>query len=303
MSTRRCGSLTGSCRSSRPSTIEKIAVFAPMSSISDTIVTIVTMGAARSAISDCLSVAMNYRSTAWSLPYPYRRRSAQLIRERAIARMLRSGNALAIPANRLADRGRSGLRARAREVRRVVDAARSLVLRDLWIRTQRTRADGGAVDDAGGEDRSWRRSLLDPFDERRERVERARADAAAAVKHPRHHEQPIEVGRRRPEPIDDVLVVLHAHQRVERLIGPAEVADDLAAARLESRQIRIRRVERAARPLELVEIGVDVERRPIVRGIRPPERHVLEERLTEIRLDRPPRGTGDEPWNPGTRRR
>src|SRR5437762_10471565 len=46
---RRCGSATGSARSKRPLTIEKIAVLAPMPSASDSTATVETIGVAFSA--------------------------------------------------------------------------------------------------------------------------------------------------------------------------------------------------------------------------------------------------------------
>src|SRR5258705_4133411 len=78
----------------------------------------------------------------------------------------------------------------ADEVLGVVDAARSLVARDLWIRAERT----AAIDLAGGrvrrQDRGGRLALLAPLLERRQRVEDVGALAAAAVSHARRVEQP-----------------------------------------------------------------------------------------------------------------
>src|SRR5262245_22797852 len=121
----------------------------------------------------------------------------------------------------------------AAEARGVVDTAGALVLRDLWIRTQRPRAHGLSVLHSRTDDRCGSGALLHPADERCERIEGADADATAAMKHARHHEHPVEVSRLRPQLRDDAFVVIDAHHRVQRVVGPAVVADDLAAARAE----------------------------------------------------------------------
>src|SRR5204862_6227293 len=121
------------------------------------------------------------------------------------------------------------------EARRIVDAPRSLVFCDLRIGTQRARAYGLSVNQPRADDRLRRRTVLHPFDQRGERVEGAHADALAAMEHARYHEQAIEVGGRRSASLQHALVVVHAHHWIERRIGPAEIADDFPAARLEPR--------------------------------------------------------------------
>ena len=122
------------------------------------------------------------------------------------------------------------------------------------------------------------------------------------MEHARYHEQAIEVGGRRSASLQHALVVVHAHHWIERRIGPAEIADDFPAPRLEPRQIRIGRIERAARPLDLVEIRIDVERQPVVAGIRPPECQVLEKSLAEQRFNGPRSRWRDQPGQPAARR-
>ena len=61
------------------------------------------------------------------------------------------------------------------EARRLVYASRSVIGRDLGIRTEQSRANHVAVGDARGNDRGRCGPLLDPLDQRSECVERARA--------------------------------------------------------------------------------------------------------------------------------
>src|SRR5512143_585100 len=141
---------------------------------------------------------------------------------------------------------------RAAEAGGFVDAAGALVPRHLRIRTERPCPQHLALDHARPHDRLGYDTLLYPFDERGQGVERADTGTAAAVIHAGHHEEAVEVGRRRPHLLRHAFVVANAHHRVERGIGPAEVADYLAAARLVARQIRIGGIEDAARPLNLL---------------------------------------------------
>src|SRR4029434_7748118 len=69
------------------------------------------------------------------------------------------------------------------KVVRLVDAAGSLVSRDLWIRAERTRAVHFAADRMCREDGGGRLSLLPPLLERGQRVKDVRPFAAAAVPH------------------------------------------------------------------------------------------------------------------------
>jgi len=125
-------------------------------------------------------------------------------------------------------------RLRAREARCVVYTPGSFVPGDLWIGTQRSRADHFAACDSRRNDRLGRVSRLHPSNKRRQHVEGAGSDAAAAMKHTWHHEQAVEVLRSGPQCLHDAFVVPDTHQRVQRRVGPSEVADDLAASGSES---------------------------------------------------------------------
>src|SRR5437879_1457939 len=77
----------------------------------------------------------------------------------------------------------------AREIRGIIDAAASLVLRDLRERAERPAAIDLAVGGVRRGDRCRRLALLAPLLERRERVEDVRSLAAAAVCHPGREEE------------------------------------------------------------------------------------------------------------------
>ena len=76
----------------------------------------------------------------------------------------------------------------AGKVRRVVDAARAFVAGDFGPGAERTSAYGLPIHDACGRDRGRGLTFFHPMDQGRGAVESARADAAAAVEHARHHE-------------------------------------------------------------------------------------------------------------------
>src|SRR6185503_3654575 len=122
------------------------------------------------------------------------------------------------------------LRRLAAEVRRIVDAALPRVAGDLRIGTERPCARRLAVHDLAGDDGVRRLPLLHPVDDGRDRIVLIGTDAAAAMRHAGHHEQAEEIGRLAAVLLDRLLVVIHAHHRLENRIGPAVGHDQLAAA-------------------------------------------------------------------------
>src|SRR5882724_7840984 len=165
------------------------------------------------------------------------------------------------------------LRTDAPETCRIAGAAFAGPTRDLRIRAQRARQrPGRGAHDVGsqpqpgirGPDRFRRDPLLHPSLERSEGVERIDPRPARAVRHAREHEEPDEVGRLAlrlgpvpasaivpavvGEEIDHAVQVIDAVARVDRLVRPAVVHDELSAQGLEVSQIRVRRVDDRSQP-------------------------------------------------------
>src|SRR6187399_187660 len=86
-----------------------------------------------------------------------------------------------------------GLLGAAGEILGVVGAAHALVDRDLRIRAERTAHVHAIAGQTRRVDAIRRRVALAPALERRHPVDLIRPLPAAAVTHPRHHEQPDEV--------------------------------------------------------------------------------------------------------------
>src|SRR5208282_4792424 len=83
----------------------------------------------------------------------------------------------------------------AGEIRRVVYTARSLIFRDLRIRTQRTRSSHAALlvsilVELRGDDRARRLPLLHPLLQGAQHIEDVRAFSVAAMRHARDHVEP-----------------------------------------------------------------------------------------------------------------
>src|SRR5262245_59907952 len=199
---------------------------------------------------------------------------------------------------------RSFLLVFANEALRVVGVSVPLVLRNLRVGAQRSRPDNFPVAALRGPNLFWRDALLDPLDQRGQKVALIRTDPAAAMGHPRNHKQPEEVRGRRPEARAHLLVIINTHQRIQRRIGPAEIHDDLPATRLEAGQIGILRVEDATDRLKLRDVSLDVERLEVVIWIRLRKSEKAEEALGEVVRDRAPRWRGrDDPIGPNALRR
>src|SRR5262249_49377617 len=136
----------------------------------------------------------------------------------------------------------------ADKARRLIDASASFVRRNLRVRAERTRTIHLALFRVRRDDLIRRLALLHPLFERRDLVEVVRAFAAAAVRHPRRHEQTVVAAdlARASRGLHDLVVV---HRRVERRdlrVGPAVIHQQLAAARGERIPIGIARVRLAA---------------------------------------------------------
>src|SRR5262245_30945061 len=81
----------------------------------------------------------------------------------------------------------------AREARRL-GAIAGFVARDLRIGTERARAGDRVTVRLARDDPIRRAPAFNPSDQRRERVEPLGPEAAPAVEHARHHEEPEELG-------------------------------------------------------------------------------------------------------------
>jgi len=74
--------------------------------------------------------------------------------------------------------------------------------------------------------------FFDPLLECGDSIERIRTVAAAAVAHPRNHEQsePIRSLCRSSHLVEDAVVIIDAGERTDRSIGPAVVQQEFAFA-------------------------------------------------------------------------
>ena len=132
----------------------------------------------------------------------------------------------------------------------------------MRVRAQRPRAFAFG---RSGERRGnlvWRFPLFDPLLERGEHVERIRTVAAAAVPHPRRHEQAIGVidAGAPPEARHDALVVLRAASGGDLRIAPAVILNQLPTAIEERLDVRIERVDRVGVLfLGANDVGIEVE--------------------------------------------
>src|SRR5262245_60510367 len=154
---------------------------------------------------------------------------------------------------------RSFLRIFANEALGVVRVSASFALSNLRVRAQGTGSDYLAVPALRGHDLFGRDAFLDPFDQRGQKVALIRTDSAAAMSHSRDHKQPEEVRGRSPEAGAHFLVIIDAHHRVQRGVGPAVIHDYLTAARFEAAEIGVLRVEDAADRLELRRVSLEVK--------------------------------------------
>src|SRR6266511_3321960 len=81
----------------------------------------------------------------------------------------------------------------ANEALSVVRVSSPLVLRNLRIRAERSCSDKLSVAALRSHDPVGRDSLLDPLDQRGQKIALIRTDPAAAMSHTRNHKQPEEV--------------------------------------------------------------------------------------------------------------
>src|SRR5215510_16087373 len=102
----------------------------------------------------------------------------------------------------------------ANEARSVVRVTSRLVLRNLRIGAQRSCSDKLSVAALRGHDPVGRDALLDPLDQRGQKIALIRSYPAAAMSHSRDHKQPEEVRSRRSEARAHFLIVINAHQRI-----------------------------------------------------------------------------------------
>src|SRR5215203_131603 len=102
------------------------------------------------------------------------------------------------------------------------------------MRPYHLRATEFARDDA-----RWCLALLHPATDGARVVHVVAAAPALAVQHARHEEQPRERRGLRRAPLDR-LEILDRGARAERRVGPAVRQQELAAARTEGREVRVR---------------------------------------------------------------
>ena len=117
------------------------------------------------------------------------------------------------------------------------------------------------------------------------------------MEHSRHHEEPVEVRRRR-HLREHVLVVVHRHQRVQRRVRPPVVSDHLPAVVAEAGQVGVRRVEDAPDGVHPVRIHIEVELLELPAGVVALERHVAHEGDAEGLEQRRPARRVHEPAAP-----
>src|SRR5690242_4577214 len=88
----------------------------------------------------------------------------------------------------------------AGEVRCFVDTTRALILRHFRIWTQRARPCRLALLQVRTDDLVRRLVILHPLHHRREPIHGTAPRTTIAVEHPRHHEETVEISRRRSHP-------------------------------------------------------------------------------------------------------
>src|ERR1019366_2040592 len=94
-----------------------------------------------------------------------------------------------------------------------------------------------------------------------------------------------------------LLVILHAHERIESGVGPPEVHQDLAAPPLKAGEVGVGGVENLVDAFEARRIVVQVELAQIVLWVGLAKSQVAEEGFAEGRI-RGGAGVADEPWVP-----
>src|SRR5437867_3459281 len=169
------------------------------------------------------------------------------------------------------------LRRFTNEARRIVDASRALVLRDLRIWTERPRPIRDATAHVRRDDLGWRLSVLHPLLQCPERVETARTFTTAAMRHARRHEQPDGIGhlRRAAQRGQDAVVVVDGVSGRDERIVPAVVQKELAAPAEKLFQVWIGGVEQPVVQFVCeIDIVVEVERPEV--PVRILEHDVLE---------------------------
>src|SRR5262249_10243767 len=135
----------------------------------------------------------------------------------------------------------------APEILGLITAARPAIQGDLRIGTERPRPIDDPPREVRRDDLRRRAPLFDPLLERH--PGRTGGDRgplpAPAVRHPRRQEQAKELGRPVviPELHHDALIVVDSVRGGDELVVPAVVTDELATARLEGAEVRVRRVE------------------------------------------------------------
>src|SRR5262245_37576924 len=170
----------------------------------------------------------------------------------------------------------------AGEIHSVVDAPAPFKFGDLRIRAERSSANCFAIDDARRNNAFRSNSLLDPLDEWRELVECAAANASVAVEHAGYHEEAKKTGRRRSHSSEYAFVIINAHLRVQRLIGPPEVHQQFSASLAETREVGVGRIEHAVNPFEARRVFLEIKTGQTVLRILLCKSHIAEEALGEI---------------------
>ena len=143
-----------------------------------------------------------------------------------------------------------------------------------------------AVGDLARQQRVGRLVLLHPVDHRGHGIDAIGSDAAAAVRHARHHEQAREVGRALAVLRDDRLVVVHAHHRLKNLVRPPVGHDHLAAALAELRQVSVLRVGQLAPAFDERRVAVVVELHEVVLGLRRVEDQIAHHAFGQVEVRR-----------------
>ena len=125
-----------------------------------------------------------------------------------------------------------GFRQRAGEVPGLIRAAAAFPSCFLRKGTQRTRAVHRIIGRVRGNHSIRRLALLHPLFESRDSVERIRPRPAAAVLHPRNHEQAVEALRICPSVSLHTLEIVDAVERRNIGIAEAVILDQLSAVAL-----------------------------------------------------------------------
>src|SRR5438045_415351 len=84
----------------------------------------------------------------------------------------------------------------------------------------------------------------------------------------------------------DAFVIINSHLRVEHLVSPSEIPQQLVAAILETRKVGVSRIKHVVNPLQAGRIFLEIEAGQINFLVLFGEGHVAKEALSETDRDR-----------------